>query len=197
MFLHQEELQGSPGRSMKHLPHHLWQFTNLQGLSFGGSIPSWVLWKGRKGFVSAGKARAQGQPGEGRCPRLSRDFVTDSGAQAVLSLVLGYEMSPAEPVLAPCAAVWLLRLLVLVGFFLPCSLPPWTRGCQKGWMGAQELLNALVRNWWELCVDFSEEVLWLFPGPARDEVTLREEDEGHPLPEPHVSIWVWHKGDRS
>lgn len=55
-------------------------------------------------------------------------------------------------------------------------------------MGAQELLNALVRNWWELCVDFSEEVLWLFPGPARDEVTLREEDEGHPLPEPHVSI---------
>lgn len=34
-----------------------------------------------------------------------------------------------------------------------------------------------------LCWCFSEEVLWLFPGPACDKVTLREEDAGHPLPE--------------
>lgn len=40
-----------------------------------------------------------------------------------------------------------------------------------------------------LCWCFSEEVLWLFPGPARDKVALREEDEGHPLPEPRVSMW--------
>lgn len=35
---------------------------------------------------------------------------------------------------------------------------------------------------------FSKEVLWLFLGPARDKVTLREEDAGHPLSEPRVSM---------
>lgn len=35
-----------------------------------------------------------------------------------------------------------------------------------------------------LCLCFSTEVLWLFPGAARAKVALREEDAGHPLPEP-------------
>lgn len=87
---------------------------------------SWVLRKGRKSFLSAGKAVTQGQPGERRCPRLSRDFVTDSEAPGSAQFVLGYKMNPAEPVpgsLCSCLAAqashacWICLLL-------PCSLPP-------------------------------------------------------------------------
>lgn len=38
-----------------------------------------------KGFCLCRQSQTQGQPGEGRCPRLSRDFATDREAQAVLS----------------------------------------------------------------------------------------------------------------
>lgn len=143
MFLHQEVLQGNPGRSMKHLPHCLWLWESLQALFFGGSIPSWVLRKGRKSFLSAGKAVTQGQPGERRCPRLSRDFVTDSEAPGCAQFVLGYKMNPAEPVpgsLCSCLAAQASRACWIC-LLLPCSLPPWAQCCQKGWAGAQELLN--------------------------------------------------------
>lgn len=62
MFLHQEGLQGSPGKSMGPLP----QSPTIR------KPPRPLLWRvhpqlgalEKKSFASAGKARTQGQPGE-------------------------------------------------------------------------------------------------------------------------------------
>lgn len=123
MFLHQQGLQGSPGRSREPLP----QSPTIR------KPPRPLLWRvhpqlgalEKKSFASAGTARAQGQPGE-EVLKAEQDFGPGCGLQN-------------EPCRALLVQLWLLWLLVLFGFCLPGS-PPWTPCCQKGWMGAQELL---------------------------------------------------------